>query len=98
MQNPNVPRHDNILVKLNIGVSSDVSRHISIPARWKSRNSSKFYVPDYRHLSIMLSETMSGFAYYIYNVVLNCIQKSSGYNCIQILCNSSRMGYWFLIV
>ena len=78
MQNPNVPRHDNILVELEIGVPSDISyRLISIPARWKSR---KFYVPDYRVLSIILSVTMIGFAYYIYSIVLNCIQKSFGLN------------------
>ena len=81
MQNPNVPRHDNILVKLDIGVPSDISyRLISIPARWKSRNLSKFYVPDYRLLSIILSVTMIGFAYYIYSTVLNCIPKSFGLN------------------
>ena len=81
MQNPNVSRHDNILVKLDIGVPSDISyRLISIPAGWKSKNLSKFYVPDYRLLSIMLSVTMIGFAYYIYSIVLNCIQKSFGLN------------------
>ena len=81
MQNPNVPRHDNILVKLSIGVPSDISsRLFSIPARWKSRNLSKFYIPDYRLLSIILSVTTIGFVYYIYSIVLNCIQKSFGMN------------------
>ena len=52
MQNPNVPRHDDISVKLDIGVLSDISYPlISIPVRWKSWNLSKFYVPDYRIIS-----------------------------------------------
>ena len=79
MQNPNVPRHDDISVKLDIGVLSDISNPlISIPIRWKSWNLSKFYVPDYRLISNILSVTMIGFAYYIYSIVLNCIQTSFG--------------------
>ena len=47
MQNPNVPRHDDISLKLDIGVLSDMSYPlISIPVRWKSWNLSKFYVPE----------------------------------------------------
>ena len=37
MQNPNVPRHDNILVKLDIGVPSDISYRLI-----SARNLSKF--------------------------------------------------------
>ena len=52
MLNPNLPRHDDISLKLDIGVLSDMSYPlISIPVRWKSWNLSKFYVPDYRLVS-----------------------------------------------
>ena len=79
MQKPNVPRHDDISMKLDIGVLFDISYPlISSSVRWKSWNLSKFYVPDYRLIKKILSVIMIGFAYYIYSIVLNCIQKSFG--------------------